>query len=118
VDIVACNGRDGRRVVGGVTNDIRVGIPLWPAGTSDYQTWREAVRTADGLRTDAIFGYGHFHKPFVAAPVDGPPHLLAEQPDVNNFEGVTLFTAEIHPTDSGYDFAELKDMLTWRDQQR
>src|ERR1700716_1378229 len=27
-------------------------------------------------------------------------------------EGVTLFTTEIHPTDDGYDFAELKDMLS------
>jgi hypothetical protein len=29
-----------------------------------------------------------------------------------------LFTTEIHPTDDGYDFGELKDMLDWRDQQR
>jgi hypothetical protein len=33
-------------------------------------------------------------------------------------EGVTLFTNEIHPTDDGYDFGELKDMLEWRDRQR
>jgi hypothetical protein len=33
-------------------------------------------------------------------------------------EGVTLFTTEIHPTDDGYDFGELKDMLAWRDRQR
>jgi molybdenum-dependent DNA-binding transcriptional regulator ModE len=33
-------------------------------------------------------------------------------------EGVTLFTNEIHPTDDGYDFGELKDMLDWRDEQR
>jgi len=33
-------------------------------------------------------------------------------------EGVTLFTTEIHPTDDGYDFAELRDMLGWRDRQR
>ena len=33
-------------------------------------------------------------------------------------EGVTLFTTEIHPTEQGYDFAELKDLLAWRDQQR
>jgi alkanesulfonate monooxygenase SsuD/methylene tetrahydromethanopterin reductase-like flavin-dependent oxidoreductase (luciferase family) len=30
-------------------------------------------------------------------------------------EGVTLFTTEIHPTDDGYDFSELKDMIAWRD---
>jgi alkanesulfonate monooxygenase SsuD/methylene tetrahydromethanopterin reductase-like flavin-dependent oxidoreductase (luciferase family) len=33
-------------------------------------------------------------------------------------EGVTLFTTEIHPTDDGYDFGELKDMIAWRDQTR
>jgi hypothetical protein len=33
-------------------------------------------------------------------------------------EGVTLFTTEIHPTDGGYDFGELKDMIAWRDQTR
>ena len=31
-------------------------------------------------------------------------------------EGVTLFTTEIHPTDDGYDFTELKDMIAWRNQ--
>jgi len=29
-----------------------------------------------------------------------------------------LFTTEIHPTDDGYDFGELKDMIAWRDQTR
>jgi hypothetical protein len=33
-------------------------------------------------------------------------------------EGVTLFTTEIHPSDDGYDFSELQDMITWRDQNR
>jgi alkanesulfonate monooxygenase SsuD/methylene tetrahydromethanopterin reductase-like flavin-dependent oxidoreductase (luciferase family) len=33
-------------------------------------------------------------------------------------EGVRLFTTEIHPTRDGYDFAELKDMIAWRDQVR
>ncbi|MFG1934515.1 LLM class F420-dependent oxidoreductase [Mycobacterium sp. NPDC048908] len=32
-------------------------------------------------------------------------------------EGVTLFTTEIHPESGEYDFAELKDMLAWRDAQ-
>jgi hypothetical protein len=31
-------------------------------------------------------------------------------------EGVTLFTTEVHPTSDGYDFAELKTMIAWRDQ--
>jgi hypothetical protein len=30
-------------------------------------------------------------------------------------EGVTLFTTEIHPTNDGYDFSELKQMLAGRD---
>jgi probable F420-dependent oxidoreductase len=94
VKIAACNSRDGRRVISGVTNNIRVGVQLWPGGAPDYQTWREAVRTADGLGTDAIFGYDHFHKPFVTLPADGgPPQLLAEQPDVNNFEGWTALAS-------------------------
>ena len=29
-------------------------------------------------------------------------------------EGVTLFTTEIHPDASGYDFSELETMLAWR----
>jgi hypothetical protein len=41
-----------------------------------------------------------------------------ENADAFLTEGVTLFTTEIHPTDDGYDFGELKDMLDWRDQQR
>ena len=32
--------------------------------------------------------------------------------------GVTLFTCAIHPTDDGYDFTELKDMIAWRDQSQ
>jgi len=87
------NSRPPRRVVATMTKNIRVGVQLWPGGTPDYPTWREAVLTADGLGVDAIFGYDHFHKPFVAPPVDGPPQLLAEQPDVNNFEGWTALAS-------------------------
>jgi hypothetical protein len=36
--------------------------------------------------------------------------------DAFHTEGVTLFTTEIHPTGDGYDFAELKNMIAWRDQ--
>jgi len=32
-------------------------------------------------------------------------------------EGVTLFTAEIHPDTSGYDFTEVESMLAWRRAQ-
>ena len=87
---------------------------------------------AEELGADAIFGYDHFHKPFVDI-VDGNSLLHDEQPDVNNFkgwtalaswgeittrafvdEGVTLFTTEIHPDSNGYDFSELETMLGWR----
>ena len=32
--------------------------------------------------------------------------------------GVTLFATEIHPTDDGYDFTELEQMIGWRDSGR
>ena len=43
---------------------------------------------AEELGTDAVFGYYHFHKPFVTI-VNGGPELDPDQPDVNNFEGWT-----------------------------
>jgi probable F420-dependent oxidoreductase len=76
-----------------MTNTIRVGVQLWPGGTPDYKSWREAVLKADELGADAIFGYDHFHKPFTTAPEDGLPELLPEQPDVNNFEGWTALAS-------------------------
>jgi alkanesulfonate monooxygenase SsuD/methylene tetrahydromethanopterin reductase-like flavin-dependent oxidoreductase (luciferase family) len=59
----------------------------------DYRTWREAVIKAEELGADAIFGYDHFHKPFTVPSEDGLPELLAEQPDVNNFEGWTALAS-------------------------
>ncbi|MCW2650592.1 MAG: hypothetical protein QOE41_3196 [Mycobacterium sp.] len=32
--------------------------------------------------------------------------------------GATLFTTEIHPTDDGYDFTKLQEMISWRDGVR
>jgi len=61
---------------------------VWPGGTPSYTAWRQAVLDAESLGADAVFGYDHFHKPFVEI-VDGGPSLLPEQPDVNNFEGWT-----------------------------
>jgi probable F420-dependent oxidoreductase len=87
-----------------VTNSVRIGVQLWPGGTPDYRTWREAVITAEELGADAIFGYDHFHKPFTVPSEDGLPELLPEQPDVNNFEGWTALAswAEItHRADIG-----------------
>ena len=76
-----------------MTNPIRVGVQLWPGGTPDYRTWREAVLTADELGADAIFGYDHFHKPFAEPSEDDLPLLMPEQPDVNNFEGWTALAS-------------------------
>jgi probable F420-dependent oxidoreductase len=64
----------------------RVGVQLWPGGTPSYLTWRRAVLDAEALGADVIFGYDHFHKPFVEIR-DGGPQLLPDQHDVNNFEG-------------------------------
>ena len=41
------------------------------------------------MGVDVVFGYDHFHKPFVELTSEGPV-LLPEQPDVNNFEGWTV----------------------------
>ena len=74
------------------SNRVRIGVQLWPGGTPDYRTWRQAVLHAEELGADAIFGYDHFHKPFVEI-VDGSPQLDDEQPDVNNFEGWTALAS-------------------------
>jgi probable F420-dependent oxidoreductase len=71
---------------------VRIGVQLWPGGTPDYRTWRQAVLRAEELGADAIFGYDHFHKPFVDI-IDGAPRLHDEQPDVNNFEGWTALAS-------------------------
>jgi probable F420-dependent oxidoreductase len=71
---------------------IRIGVQLWPGGAPSYQTWRDAVLQAEDLGVDAIFGYDHFHKPFVSI-VNGEPQLEPDQPDVNNFEGWTALAS-------------------------
>lgn len=71
-----------------MSREPRIGVHLWPGGTPDYATWRQAILDAEALGVDAIFGYDHFHKPNVEIR-DGGPFLLAEQPDVNNFEAWT-----------------------------
>jgi probable F420-dependent oxidoreductase len=76
-----------------MTESIQVGVQLWPGGTPDYRTWRDAVLNAEELGADAIFGYDHFHKPFTVPSEDGLPQLLSDQPDVNNFEGWTALAS-------------------------
>jgi hypothetical protein len=92
-DIVGRNSRAAACVLTYMTKNIRVGVQLWPGGTPDYRTWREAVLTAEELGADAIFGYDHFHKPFTEPSADGLPLLMPEQPDVNNFEGWTALAS-------------------------
>lgn len=82
-----------------MTKSVRIGVQLWPGGTPDFRTWREAVITAESLGADAIFGYDHFHKPFTVPSEDGLPELLPKQPDVNNFEGWTALASWAEITD-------------------
>ena len=42
----------------------------------------------------------------------------AAEADEFRAEGVTLYTTEIKPTDTGYDFTKLTEMLEWRDLNR
>ena len=71
---------------------IRIGVQLWPGGTPSYRLWRDAVLEAEDLGADAVFGYDHFHKPFVTI-ADGELELDPDQPDVNNFEGWTALAS-------------------------
>jgi probable F420-dependent oxidoreductase len=71
---------------------IRIGVQLWPGGTPSYASWRGAVRRAEELGADIVFGYDHFHKPFVHRTSDGP-RLLPEQADVSNFEAWTALAS-------------------------
>jgi len=71
---------------------IRIGVQLWPGGRPSYASWRDAVRCAEDLGADVVFGYDHFHKPFVQPTSDGP-RLLPEQADVNNFEAWTALAS-------------------------
>ncbi len=63
-----------------MTKPIRVGVQLWPGGTPDYKTWREAVLEAEQLGADAIFGYDHFQKPFAEPSEDGLPRRWPSNP--------------------------------------
>lgn len=71
---------------------IRIGVQLWPGGTPSYASWREAVRRAEDMGVDIVFGYDHFHKPSIQRTSEGP-RLLPDQPDVNNFEAWTALAS-------------------------
>src|SRR6202167_5311851 len=71
---------------------IRIGVQVWPGGAPNYASWRDAVLRAEDLGADIVFGYDHFHKPFVQRTSEGP-RLLPEQADVNNFEAWTALAS-------------------------
>lgn len=55
-----------------MTGHARIGVQLWPGGTPDYRSWRDAVLRSEDMGVDVIFGYDHFHKPFVQLTSEGP----------------------------------------------
>ena len=76
-----------------MTFPVRVAVQIQPADTPDYATWRQAVLHAEEIGVDVIFGYDHFHAPFIESIVDAKPVLAEVQPDVNNFEGWTALAS-------------------------
>ena len=76
-----------------MTFPVRVAVQIQPADTPDYATWRQAVLHAEEIGVDIIFGYDHFHAPFIESIEDAKPVLAEVQPDVNNFEGWTALAS-------------------------
>src|SRR5919205_1476153 len=76
-----------------MTFPVRVAVQIQPADTPDYATWRQAVLQAEEIGVDVIFGYDHFHAPFIESIADAKPVLAEVQPDVNNFEGWTALAS-------------------------
>jgi probable F420-dependent oxidoreductase len=76
-----------------MTQVIRVGVQIQPAGTPDYRTWRAAIIQAEDMGADIIFGYDHFHEPVFEKASDTGPILSPHQPDVNHFEGWTALAS-------------------------
>ena len=76
-----------------MTHPVHIAVQIQPADTPDYATWRQAVVSAEDIGVDVIFGYDHFHAPFLDAIVDAKPVLAQVQPDVNNFEGWTALAS-------------------------
>jgi probable F420-dependent oxidoreductase len=76
-----------------MTFPLRVAVQIQPADTPDYATWRQAVLDAEQIGVDAVFGYDHFHAPFIESIADAKPVLAEVQADVNNFEGWTALAS-------------------------
>jgi probable F420-dependent oxidoreductase len=76
-----------------MTFPVRIAVQIQPADTPDYATWRQTVLRAEEIGVDVIFGYDHFHAPFIDSIIDAKPVLAEVQPDVNNFEGWTALAS-------------------------
>lgn len=55
-----------------MTGHARIGVQLWPGGTPDYRSWRDAVLRSEDMGVDVMFGYDNFHKPFVQLTSEAP----------------------------------------------
>jgi alkanesulfonate monooxygenase SsuD/methylene tetrahydromethanopterin reductase-like flavin-dependent oxidoreductase (luciferase family) len=76
-----------------MTQFIRVGVQIQPAGTPDYRTWRAAVIQAEDMGADMIFGYDHFHAQVFKKATNAGPVVDPNPPDVNHFEGWTALAS-------------------------
>lgn len=54
----------------------------------------------------------------IPPPVRKIPILIGGMWVRRTLPTVALFATEIHPTEAGYDFTDLEDMIRWRDQMR
>jgi probable F420-dependent oxidoreductase len=83
---------------------------IWHTFPFDLDVYRRKSKLVDDLAAEAGRDGGDIERS--VAWVD--PRSADELAEI----GVSLFTTEIHPTDDGYDFTELEQMIAWRDGGR
>lgn len=104
-------------------------IPILIGGSGIKRTLPAVARHADIWHT--YIDLGRFHDAsarlddLAAAAGRGPADIErsvgwngSASADAFLNAGATTFTTEIHPTDEGYDFSVLNEMLAWRDAQQ